>query len=393
MKFLKVIQASRARYNRALKLGKACEFECFKCSLKFISQQSLTQHHTQTNYRIICDKVQYLFSLVRLLDDIDNGNTDSDSESSDSKSEFDTFEHKNDDVISVGSTESTQPLDVLNQMQVLTAAELFTSEYGAFGPWVEELGNLLQLMHPHGDKTFFVLCGINITYTLLYRIIAGIRFDQNETSTTFFHGLDIENQEAYLFGSHIDIVTNLLNSDNYQSNSDELDLDSPVCFSPCILQTFRIDQGDCMNFIREFLVELGLLSDQGFLATVLLFPHTRGDHFILLLIDCGNNKIHVLDPLSKNPAESDVELALALGDALHREFGIGPFVYELYAKELPRQTDGFNCGIFVIMYLVSFCLKRSDIFMFTVNEFRCFLLQWILTKHIELLLKNVELDD
>ena len=105
-----------------------------------------------------------------------------------------------------------------------------------------------------------------------------------------------------------------------------------------------------------------LLSDQGWEAQTLLLPMAKNNqHWILIYIDCVAHTFWVFDPFTPDqPSEENLNIAELICGFLQGEFGLEQFNKHKpdFCHSLPVQKDGYNCGIFVLIYLYIIVLKH-----------------------------------
>ena len=91
------------------------------------------------------------------------------------------------------------------------------------------------------------------------------------------------------------------------------------------------------------------------------------------------------DPFSPaHPSSSDIVAAELIANAFVEEFGFH-FNLQFCDYDFPVQKDGFNCGLFVCLYIISLVLDPSlkpKRFVKSPMEYRILLLAWIIRNDI-----------
>ena len=100
--------------------------------------------------------------------------------------------------------------------------------------------------------------------------------------------------------------------------------------------------------------------------TTLLFPvMLRNDHWLLAVVWCHALTFTIFNPFHPtNPTNQELHIAENFALAVKEAFALEEFqqtsTQPEIAHTLPIQADGFNCGIFIIIYALKLIFDSSN---------------------------------
>ena len=112
----------------------------------------------------------------------------------------------------------------------------------------------------------------------------------------------------------------------------------------------------------------------------------RNQHWILLFIDCQRLALCPINPLTPlSPQQGDLDLITPFVTVFFTEFGLSSLILEVpsFIKRFPTQKDAFNCGVYVLMYMLAFLepeILGNDMIPYSAMQFRVLMSAWFLTK-------------
>ena len=216
--------------------------------------------------------------------------------------------------------------------------------------------------------------------------IEGVKFGKDDLSRLMRNG----GKAAWQNDTTISLVSILLNR-HYGERK-------VVCFNSFLVIKITKVAGHisnpcketAMSWIRKQLRLLGGLGLDGIEADKLLIPfNSNNSHWILFVVDLTQRTAYAVDPYTPNKASKEnvritneiVKLLLSMPDLKLKKKGIK--VQERNKLTLPSQHDGYNCGVFVCLYMA---LIVFDTFPHLTTEavpkYRAFIAYWILHKFL-----------
>lgn len=104
---------------------------------------------------------------------------------------------------------------------------------------------------------------------------------------------------------------------------------------------------------------------------ILIMPVHRNHHYIIVVINLANQTVIILDPLG---LKADIEkLFMEKLRILMRILGMQNINFKLENKDHIRQTDSFNCGVYIIYYFEQFAKLSLLTDAVDINQYRTYL--------------------
>ena len=285
-------------------------------------------------------------------------------------------------------------IDPILEKQIQTFRACALTDYlidvdndGIYGSMVQQIGTLFSLMNPQYAHEYFTVGNVPITYYFLSCIFKGIHISQIESSFTAVHNLTFSQNSSWLEDKHFDCFIYLIERQNYR-NSHHQDPSTPVIIDPHFYPCLLFNTQKALLQLWKKLSKFNLLSNQGWLAKILLFPISLlNNHWILVHLDCSTCSFWTFDPFSPTqPTQEHLEIAEIIAKHIQNEFGLSVFSKNmpLISTTLPTQKDNYNCGVYVLWYLLLLTLKANIIFhdQYGADMLRILLCAWVFHKEI-----------
>jgi hypothetical protein len=258
---------------------------------------------------------------------------------------------------------------------------LCNNMHGVFGSMVKYIG--IQMRRENFNNEF-VTCGkIKIQFNLLLALVKGTKFDFSHESTQDFQQPEYSfssGEPSYLYGDHIDRFISMIHAETlslYQHDSS-----IPICITEAFYRQLQTDRSSAMNWFHSIISEFNSFADQELRLEKVLFPiYQANRHFVLVEVDFKQKTFCPINPFfPTQPDINDILVGEKIVDEISKEFGFNRFTLLIKDYELPAQVDGFNCGVFTILYMISLTLGRNRINNFerSIDEYRILLLFWLL---------------
>ena len=160
----------------------------------------------------------------------------------------------------------------------------------------------------------------------------------------------------------------------------------PIIITEAYFPKLLENPQEANDWVRQTLMELECLDDEGILAERLLFPvNVNSNHWILIELNIKDQTYWPYDPFSPaHPSSSDIVAAELIANAFGEEFGFH-FNLQFCDYDFPVQKDGFNCGLLFCLYSISLVFDPSlkpKRFVKSPMEYRILLLAWIIRNDI-----------
>ena len=114
-----------------------------------------------------------------------------------------------------------------------------------------------------------------------------------------------------------------------------------------------------------------------------IFPvNHHGNHWIIVYADLRKGYICAINPMNPNTADDHSRfLANRIAAFLNALFDTR-LSYVNMDTYLPKQRDGYNCGIYILMYMLLFCLHLDKILTLDPSQTRLLSVLWIVRGYI-----------
>jgi len=213
----------------------------------------------------------------------------------------------------------------------------------------------------HLPIKYGVIGRVTLNYLFFEKILCGVRASKTKNNDIILHNFPYSEAKAWLEDKHIDCFTYLLEKLSYR-RPNHSDKSVPVILDPHFYEILLPNPPLALDRLRMKLNSFDLLSDQGWEAHTLLLPMAKyNQHWILIYIDCVAHTFWVFDPFTPDqPSEENLNIADLICGFLQNKFGLQQFNIQIpdFCHILPVQKDGYNCGIFVLIYLYIIILKH-----------------------------------
>ena len=183
-------------------------------------------------------------------------------------------------------------------------------------------------------------------------------------------------------------IFRLLLLQNYDG-SHRLSGQVPMMLSSQIFKELSItkDKTKCVQQFREDFESKGILKGNNILYKEILLPvNINENHWILLYINISNLTHCPINPFCPLlPQKNDVLKAKEFMTDFANILGTQNYHLEVpqLASYFPKQEDGFNCGMYVLLYILGFIspnLVTEEGFPLTVMEYRVLMAGWFLSR-------------
>mmetsp|Transcript_15030 Transcript_15030/g.19820 ORF Transcript_15030/g.19820 Transcript_15030/m.19820 type:complete len:308 (-) Transcript_15030:201-1124(-) len=251
------------------------------------------------------------------------------------------------------------------------------------GVLIQYIGELLSLMDSSNCKAGTIE-GVNITKKYLLAVIHGIYFNFGDPSCEYMKDFSFSTGEAWLTDDHIEIALGLIRQKIRETIPDHK---SALITSHSPAKLEGPDADEALNWLRITLIENDLLSDAGLTLKTLLIPfNVKNRHWVLIHLCFVENTFPILDPLSLlNPSVRLIGCAREITGKIVDEFGLGQFSFAVYDFGFPDQSDGYNCGIYVISYMIYLSMGPGNNvvdFSLNIDAYRAMFVSWILRQSL-----------
>lgn len=251
------------------------------------------------------------------------------------------------------------------------------------GPLVDSIAQILFCMKP--GQTIQQFPGIDgVTSDTIKTLLHGVYLNSN-TQTRL--GILFNKPAAWLQDQHMEIFRLLL-LQNYDG-SHRLSGQVPMMLSSQIFKELSItkDKTKCVQQFREDFESKGIFKGNNILCKEILLPvNINENHWILLYINISNLTYCPINPFCPSqPQKNDVLKAKEFMTDFANILGTQKYHLEVpqLASYFPKQEDGFNCGMYVLLYILGFIspnLVTEEGFPLTVMEYRVLMAGWFLSR-------------
>jgi hypothetical protein len=251
------------------------------------------------------------------------------------------------------------------------------------GPLIDKISDVLVFMKPGQPiQQFTDIDGV--TLDTINTLLHGVYLNQNTQKRI---NIVFDEPKAWLQDQHIEIFRLLLSQkSNYPILTPQ---QTPIMLSSQIYRELHIagDKTICKTRLREYLVQKGVLNqDQIQFEEILLPVNLNDNHWVLFYINTHSHTYCPINPFSPSqPQENDLLTAKTFMKDFTEILGAPeyfPTVPQL-TLHFPQQVDGFNCGIYILLYILSFFtpdLVTKDGFPFTAMQYRVWMAAWFLAR-------------
>jgi len=272
-------------------------------------------------------------------------------------------------------------------------AVLESSEAGISGVLVETVAEILDRMR--STASYISIGRWSLTTESLNILLSGIKFHPLHKSTAFFRSSKFMRGDSWITGEHIEMLIYLMYRMPPRNCVPKKDTKPFLVSSSYYTYHFHgKDQYDseAVPVLRKLARENGLSNpDTNTLTgdTLFLFPVTiRNDHWLLAVVWCHALTFTIFNPFHPtNPTNKELHIAEDFALAVKEAFALEAFqqTQPEIAHTLPIQADGFNCGIFIIMYALKIILESSDSPQYHLefndpNVMRVLIASWLLSQ-------------
>ena len=222
-----------------------------------------------------------------------------------------------------------------------------------------------------------------VTKEVIQTLLFGVEMTPQNcrlTGTSFIEG------KAWLQDPHIEIFRRLLGEDRQSSN---IPKKVPLMITSQTFKEFITfpDKTSIIRHLKEHLISQNVFRAGHFLCDCFLFPiNINNPHWILLYIDTKRLTFCPINPFTPStPRSDDSELLMPFLETFGSEFGIPALNLEVpsLTNIFPAQKDSYNCGIYILMYIMAFIEEQENIkcrFPYSAMQFRVLMSAWFLTK-------------
>ena len=264
-----------------------------------------------------------------------------------------------------------------------THALLISNMYTIEGPLVDSIARLLVFMKPgQAIQQFPDIDGV--TLDTIKTLLHGVYLNPNTQNRI---GISFNEQEAWLEDQHMEIFRLLLLQ--YYDGSHQPSKQVPIMLSSQIYKELSItnNKTKCIKHIWDNFVEKGLLKGNHIQYEEVLLPvNLNNNHWTLFYINTSTSTYCPINPFCPSqPQEDDILLAKKFIKDLSSIFGTQEYYLEIpqIASYFPKQEDGFNCGMYVLLYILSFFspnMMKEEGFPWTVMQYRVWMAGWFLAR-------------
>ena len=245
---------------------------------------------------------------------------------------------------------------------------LESSEAGISGVLVETVAEILDRMISSSSKISIGRWSLNAEN--LNILLSGVKFHPFHKSTAFFRSSKYMSGDSWITGEHIEMLIYLMYRMPPKNCVPKKDTKPILVSSSYYTYHFhgkdRYDS-DAVPVLRKLARENGFSNpDTNTLIgdTTLLFPVTlRNAHWLLAVVWCHALTFTIFNPFHPtNPTNQELHIAENFALAVKEAFALEEFqqTQPEIAHTLPIQADGFNCGIFIIIYALKLIFDSSN---------------------------------
>jgi len=365
----RLLLLSNKRKTEAKNRNFTLEATCDQCLQKYKDLMSLKKHHKQKDCNMGKFLVQWMSSKQNL-----------------STLQLDTVIHSN-STVTFPNQKKESAIEKFCATP-LSSLSCFHNAKGISGSLVYALGGIISDINcklPNGSENYLPNPAGRIYYGFIKILLQGVKFDHHHPSTVNFRNISYSTGiDSWFYGSHIDRIGNILTRKTKSSFRYNSSL--PIIITEAYFPKLLENPQEANDWVRQTLMELECLDDEGILAERLLFPvNVNSNHWILIELNIKDQTYWPYDPFSPaHPSSSDIVAAELIANAFGEEFGFH-FNLQFCDYDFPVQKDGFNCGLFVCLYIISLVLDPSlkpKRFGKSPMEYRILLLAWIIRNDI-----------
>ena len=145
-----------------------------------------------------------------------------------------------------------------------------------------------------------------------------------------------------------------------------------------------VDKDIAVHWFKQQLKAFRYLSEEKLLLKHCLLPINTGNfHWILCVIDCTKSTFSILDPYQPaNPSHDYIQKSHLVCDVFSQEFYLPHFSHEIWDHHVPAQEDDYNCGVFVIWFMLYFSFGPDNLYLelasSSIDKMRVLIATWLL---------------
>lgn len=268
-------------------------------------------------------------------------------------------------------------------LQPTESALLIPSIDSIEGPLIDKISNILVSLKPgQAIQQFTDIDGV--TTDTINTLLHGVYLNHNTQRRI---NIVYDERKAWLQDQHIEIFRLLL-SQKFNCPS-FTSLQTPIMLSSQIYKELHIadDKNECKVRLKEYLIKKGILYQDHIQFEEILLPvNLNNNHWILFYINTHSHTYCPINPFSPSqPQENDLLIANTFMKDFTEILGAPeyfPTVPQI-TLHFPKQIDGFNCGIYILLYTLGFFtpnLVTKEGFPFTPMEYRVWMAAWFLAR-------------
>ena len=186
--------------------------------------------------------------------------------------------------------------------------------------WEELSLTLANCKLPNGSENYLPNPAGRIYYGFIKILLKGIKFDHHHPSMVNFRNISYSTGiDSWFYGSHIDRIGNILSRKTKSAFRENFSV--PIIFTEAYFSKLLENPQEANDWVRQTLMQLECLDDEGILAERLLFPvNVNSNHWILIELNIKDQAYY--DPVSPaHPSSSDIVAAELIANAFAEEFG------------------------------------------------------------------------
>jgi hypothetical protein len=267
---------------------------------------------------------------------------------------------------------------------------LISSETGISGKLFSSVGEIYSKIKSGSSKLF--IGRMEVTFGILHRLLSGIRFHPTHESTLVFRSSIFKPGNSWVTGEHIEMLIQLM----YKKPHGYFFPDQkskPVLLSPSFY-TYNFsgaNEEDAVYYLRAFarINHLSVPDTNKLICDILLVPvNLDNNHWLLIVIWCQALAFTILNPVHPTqPTQKEISIGHRVTAVVQEAFMLGAFEYVHLdvGSRFPIQRDGFNCGIFIIIYALRIIFNIVDIqwhqtYLDDPSAVRLLMTAWLLTQ-------------
>ena len=197
-----------------------------------------------------------------------------------------------------------------------------------------------------------------------------------------------DESKAWLEDAHMEIFRLLLQENDHSIAVSNPSI-GPLMITSQLFKEFTVfeEKSSVLQGLKNKLMLQGIFKTGKLLCSHLFIPvNIRNQHWILLFIDCQRLAFCPINPFSPlSPQQGNLDLITPFLTVFVTEFGLSSLILEVpsFVKRFPTQKDAFNCGVYVLMYMLAFLepeILGNDMIPYSAMQFRVLMSAWFLTK-------------